>query len=113
MNLKTLFIFLAGITLLVAVEAQASPFITFANPLKTKSLIELIDNLLNFLFTLALIGAPILLVIAGVMFMTAAGNPSRISTARNMLMWTIIGFGVILLSRGLIILLQGILGVTS
>ncbi len=85
--------------------------IKFENPLKAKNLTELVDNLLNFLFTLAIIGAPILLVIAGVMFMTAAGNPARISTARNMLMWTIIGFGVILLAKGLVALLQGVLGI--
>jgi uncharacterized membrane protein len=72
---------------------------------------ELIGNLIDFLFTIAVIVAPILLVVAGVIFMTAAGEPSRVATARRMLLWTVIGFGIILISKGLVEVLKGILGI--
>jgi len=87
--------------------------IQFKNPLKVGSLTELINRLIDFIFTVSLIVAPILLVIAGVVFMTAAGDSSRVGTARRMLMWTIVGFGIILISKGLVEVLRGILGVTG
>ncbi|MEK7542358.1 MAG: hypothetical protein AAB524_01515 [Patescibacteria group bacterium] len=86
--------------------------ITFPNPLGPGATFTgLINNIINFLFTIAVIAAPILLVIAGVIFMTAAGDPGRVKTARSMLMWTVVGFGVILISKGLVEVLKGILGI--
>jgi len=85
--------------------------IKFPNPIKATSFTGLTNDILNFLFTIAIILAPILLVIAGIIFMTAAGNPAKITTAKNMLLWTVVGFGIILLSKGLIGVLKGILGI--
>jgi len=84
--------------------------VNFPNPLGTTTFTGLINNIINFLFSIAVIVAPILLVIAGIIFMTAAGDPTRVSTARRMLLWTIVGFGIILISKGLVTLLQNILG---
>jgi len=58
----------------------------------------------------ALVLAPLLLVVAGIVFMTAGGDPGRISLARRMFFWTIIGFTIILLSRGLVAVLRDVLG---
>ena len=85
--------------------------IKFQNPLKDLTFTGLINNIINFLFTIAVIVAPILLVIAGVIFMTAAGDPGKVKTARNMLLWTIVGFAIILISKGLVSVLKGILGI--
>ena len=49
-------------------------FATAADDARTASFSELINTFTNFLFTLAVIIAPILLVVAGVIFMTAAGD---------------------------------------
>jgi len=85
--------------------------IAFPNPLGATSFTDLVKNIIDFLFTMAVIVAPVLLVIAGVIFMTAAGDPSRVSTARRMLLWTVIGFGIILISKGLVEVLRAILGI--
>jgi len=79
--------------------------------IKDCTLTEFVDRIINFLFTIAVILAPILLVIAGIIFMTSRGNPERISTGRRMLWWTVIGFLIILLSKGLVEVLKGIIGV--
>jgi len=71
----------------------------------------MLKNIINFIFTIAVILAPILLVIAGVIFMTAAGDPGKVKTARSMMLWTIVGFGVILISKGLVSVLKNILGI--
>ena len=93
--------------------AATAGVIKFENPLKVGSFTALINNIINFIFTIAVIIAPILLVIAGVIFMTAAGDPTKVATARRMLLWTIVGFGIILISKGLVSVLKGILGLTS
>lgn len=85
--------------------------ITFRNPLGSQTLTGLINNIINFIFTIAVIVAPILLVVAGVIFMTAAGDPGKVKTARSMMIWTIVGFGIILISKGLVAVLKGILGI--
>jgi len=80
------------------------------NPLQTTNFTGIIGNILNFLFNIAIVLSPIMLVIAGVLFITAAGKPEQISKARQILIWTAVGFGVILLSRGLITIIQEIIG---
>jgi hypothetical protein len=87
--------------------------IDFGNPLQYNSFTELINGIINFIFTIAVIVAPILLVVAGVLFMTAAGDTNRVTKARNMILWTIIGFAVILVSKGLVTILKEILNVNT
>ena len=94
-----------------ATTAPTSMMFQFRNPIRATSFTDLTNTLINFLFTLAVILAPILLVIAGVIFMTAAGEPGRVKTARSMLLWTIVGFGIILIAKGLVEVLKGILGI--
>jgi len=101
---------LVAVTVAAGGPGPSAGVFTFPNPLGATSFTDLINTLINFLFTLAVIVAPILLVIAGVIFMTAAGDPGRVKTARSMLLWTIVGFGIILISKGLVEVLKGILG---
>jgi len=44
------------------------------------------------------------------MFMTASGNPERVGLARRIILYTAIGLIVILFARGLIFLIQRIIG---
>ncbi|MBI2574040.1 MAG: hypothetical protein HYV78_01440 [Candidatus Wildermuthbacteria bacterium] len=84
--------------------------VALCNPLPSENFKELLDNITNFIFNVAIVLSPILVVYAGFLFLTAAGNPKQAVTARNVLLWTAIGFIVILLSKGLIKVLEGILG---
>jgi hypothetical protein len=85
--------------------------LTFQPPIGASNFSELINGLIDFVFTVALIVAPILLIIAGIIFMTAFGDPGKVATARRMLLWTIIGFGIILISKGLVEVFQSIVGI--
>jgi len=84
--------------------------ICLQNPLKACSFTDLIDNILTFLFNIAIVVLPIMVVFAGFMFLTAGGNPSQVGKARDLLLWTMVGFGVILLARGLTEVLRKIIG---
>jgi len=83
------------------------------NPLKAKNLEELVEGIINFIFWVATALAPLMIVIAAFYFVTSAGNPKQIDTAKKIILYTVIGYGIILLSKGIIIVLRDILGVTA
>ena len=55
--------------------------------------------------------APVMLIIAGFLFVTSGGSPERVQTAKKMMLYTLIGLVIILLAKGLITMLKSILGV--
>lgn len=76
--------------------------VTIQNPLQSNTFEELLDSIVNFVFTLALGVAPIMIVIAGFYFITAEGDPKKIELAKNIVKWTLIGLLVVMLSKSLI-----------
>ena len=81
------------------------------NPfVKAETLEELIQNFINFLLLIGLPLALLFFILGGVMFMTASGNPERVGLARRIILYTAIGLIVILFARGLIFLIQRIIG---
>ena len=108
MNKMILLVALIGIGILGATPVDGQ--VTFPNPLTSTSISEVVDKISDWLFNLAIVAAPVLLVIGGIIFMTAAGDPGRLSTAKRMILWTVVGFLVILLSQGLISVVVGLLG---
>lgn len=80
--------------------------VTITNPLKAESFGQFIDNILTFLFWLALAIFPLMIVIAGLYFVTSAGDLERVKTAKNLILYTVIGFLIILLAKGFIELLE-------
>ena len=85
--------------------------VTIENPLKAKTFGGLIDNLITFIFWIALALFPLMIVIAGIYFVTAAGNPEQIEKAKSIILYTLIGFIVILVAKGFIELLKQVLEV--
>ena len=79
-------------------------------PIEAKSFEELIDGIINFVFWIGVAVAPIMILIAGVMYMTAGGDTIKIGKAKNLILYTVIGFTIIMFARGLIALLESILG---
>jgi len=83
---------------------------TLQNPLAYDSIEDLIDAIIVFLIK---IGAPIagvMFVIAGIMFVTSAGDPEKARTARKVMTYTAVGLAVILVASGLIKVIQSLLG---
>jgi len=57
---------------------------------------------MNFLFWHAVVIAPLLLLYAGFTYITAAGNPEKVRTANRIILFTIIGFIIIIAAKGII-----------
>lgn len=87
-----------------------SDSVCIENPLKAKSLTDLLDNIINLLFTVALAITPIMILFGGFLFMTSSGEPAKLGRARDLLLWTAIGFIIILLSKGVTAILREVLG---
>jgi len=80
------------------------------NPLKACDFQELIDALINFIFWVAIAIAPVMIIIAGFLLVTAAGNPDRVKQAQNIILYTVIGLAIVLLAKGLIAVIRGVIG---
>jgi len=79
------------------------------NPISSKTLPQLLENVLNFLFGLAIVILPIIILYGGILLLTAGGDPQKISKSRTILLWAVVAFAIILLARGLPAVLRGIL----
>lgn len=83
---------------------------TLQNPLQAESFSQLLKNMIDFVWVISLAVTPLMLLIAGFLFLTAGGRPAQIISAKKMIFWTIIGFVIITLAEGIIAMLKGILG---
>lgn len=51
----------------------------------------------------------ILIIYSGVRFLISRGNPGEIQAAKNILFWALVGFGIILIGKGFIYLIESVL----
>ena len=80
------------------------------SPIEATSVEALIENITNWIYWIAIVVAPLMIVIGAILFMTSAGDPTKVQRAKKLIFWTVIGFAIILFSRGLIALIKTILG---
>jgi heme/copper-type cytochrome/quinol oxidase subunit 2 len=85
--------------------------ITLQNPLQATEFEDILENIIDFIFTIAIVLVPLIVVIAGILFVTAGGNLAQINKAKTMIIWTAIGFLIILLSKGIMGIITNLLGV--
>ena len=72
----------------------------FICPFSTYTSIEqVLKEVSNFLFTLAIVVCPLIIVIGAVMFLVSAGDPNRTRLGRSLITWAIIGLAVILSAK--------------
>ncbi len=83
--------------------------IQICNPIQACDFGELVYKLITFIFWIALSLFPLMMVIAGIYFVTAAGNPAQVEKAKGIIVYSFIGFIVIISAMGLIELLKQIL----
>lgn len=76
---------------------------------KCTTIEECINLVIDFLFLIAIIVAPLMILIAGFYFMTAAGNPERVRKAKDIMLYTVIGFVIVLLAKGIVSAIRGII----
>jgi hypothetical protein len=85
--------------------------VTIPNPIGYSSLGELIHGIVNFIRNVALVIAPIIFIIAGLMYYFAGGNPEKAKNATNVIKYAIIGLVIILIANGITAVIKDIMGV--
>jgi len=89
---------------LVSVLAQTQ------SPPSNLDIMTVLNRIVDWLFTILLVIAAIFIIIAAFYFITAAGNPETVSKARNFVLYALIGVAVAVAARGLVLLVQRIVG---
>ena len=92
---------LLALPVVVGAQAEAAPEVDIFDALET---------LTNYLFTILLIVAVIFLIVAAFTFITASGDPDKVGKARNFVLYALIGVAVGVAARGLVSLVQLIMG---
>ena len=101
-------VFLSFLYLISWDTAQA---IELRNPLRWDTIEDLIKAILVFLRNLSLVVTPIVIILAGYYFVTSMGDPAKITQAKKMVLYAMIGLGIILMSEAIILLIKEVIGV--
>ena len=92
-------------------NSNTNSSLTLPNPLKTKSLTELLDGIASFLLTISVVIAGIMVIIAAFQILTSAGNEEKVASGKKTILYTVIGLSIMLLFRVIIALIQKLVGV--
>ncbi|MBI4919872.1 hypothetical protein HY838_01100 [Candidatus Azambacteria bacterium] len=107
MKIKTFLIFSLFFVILLSAGA-ASADITLLNPLGSagSDIPTLINRIAVWLLEIGTIIATIVILWAAIIFMTSGGNKERVTKARQMLWYAIIGIVILLVATGLTSVIQ-------
>lgn len=94
------------------VDASTTVSFKVPNPLGSKNIFDLIQRIINGLIIISVPIASIFIIYSGILYMTSAGT-DRTKKATSALIWTIVGFGLLLISSGIISAIKDILGVKT
>ena len=98
------------IILLSFLNLNIAQAIEIRNPLSYDTLEDLIKAIATFLRNLAIVVTPIIIILAGYYFVTSMGEPAKIILAKKMVLYAMIGLGIILVSESIIVLIKEVIG---
>jgi amino acid transporter len=109
---KTLFsVGILSIIILVPFTVSA---VTFSNPLKCSSdencLMEIVGKITGILQVVAIAVAVIMIIVAGIQYMTSSGSEDKTKKAKSTILYALIGVAVITLANFIVGLIKEILG---
>lgn len=94
----------------LAQTTGGSPSFSIDNPLGTTSIVQIINNVLNYLIYISVPILALMILIGGFQILTARGDPGQITSGRKTITYAVIGFLIILLSKGVALILLDIMG---
>ncbi|KKR03466.1 MAG: hypothetical protein UT31_C0020G0005 [Parcubacteria group bacterium GW2011_GWF2_39_13b] len=98
-------VFLYAAGAMAAVQAVPDINITSADSLLTQFV-----EIMNWIFSAALILAVILIIFGGISYMTAGGDETKLGTAKKRVIWGLVGAAIVIAAWGLIALIAQYLG---
>jgi len=91
---------LIAMPVLGATSTASSTEFVFPNPFgtTTSDISTLASKIIDFLILLAVPISAILIVYAGYLYITSAGNEDKVKTAQKALIWALVGFAIVLIA---------------
>ena len=80
------------------------------NPWEAATLEDLIANVTQFIFWVATVIFPLLVLVGAFYFMTSAGSPDKINTGKKIIIYGAAGYGIILFANAIVYLIKNALG---
>jgi len=77
-------------------ENSGCPANQICNPLKAKTLIALIKDVVDIIMQIGLVVAVVAIIWAGFLYVTAQGSEEKVKKAHSIFLWTIVGVAIIL-----------------
>lgn len=72
----------------------------------------LLDNITNYLFLIVAPLAGLMILWAAFQILTASGDPAKLDTGKKTIVYALIGLGIVILSKGIVAIITGLLGST-
>ena len=60
---------------------------------------QILEAVINWVFYFALVIAPLMIILGAFLFLTSAGDPAKTTKAKSIIIWAVVGLGVILFSK--------------
>ncbi len=79
-------------------------------PETINEVIEIIDRAANWLFMILIAVAVVMIVYAGITWMTAAGDEEKMKTSRRTLLYALVGVGIGAVAKGLVAIMKTLVG---
>lgn len=106
---SSIFIF-SSLFLLCAEASHAAETIGLQNPLKVGSIPDLIYVIIDwFVIAVGPAIAVIMIIYGGFQILTAGGDPKKFETGKQAILYAVVGYGIILLAEGVVLIIQKLL----
>ena len=76
----------------------------------TPSISELIARIVRYAFYVAILITPLMIIVGAYYIMTSGGDPERVKLGKGIIVWTLVGFAIIISSRVIIAIVKDFLG---
>ena len=93
-------------TILMLAGLLAMPMIGIADTLETYDVIETLDNIVDWIYTIVMIVAVIYIIFGGFAYITAEGDPTKLEKAKKQVLFALFGIAIVLLANGLVELVK-------
>ena len=94
----------------LSMAATAVGTVEIPNPLKTNSIADLIDRIVTYLITIATIIFPLVIIYGAWQLLSTGGDIEKAIMGRKTITYAVIGYILILISKGITMIIADLLG---
>ncbi|MDD5547708.1 MAG: hypothetical protein PHN74_02315 [Candidatus Pacebacteria bacterium] len=90
-------------------ESSGSGVVVIDNPIGASTIAELLDKIINFLIIIGGSILTLMIIVGAFKLLTANGEEEKIIEGRKTIYWAIVGYAIIFISKGIILIIQQVL----